>query len=233
MPPDKQKAIIDPLGHDRHYGADGKTLDLELTNYTDPPSHRTETHYDGTRRDHVIDARGFESGANVADFTTEFIYDALGRAVITKHPKTVVQEGGTTPTHTYSHIGYDGLGRKAWESEITKASGSTGDEVPASAIKDFYYDISGRLAAVALPLPKDNETLRPRYEYKYDGFGNLVEIWENVTQDTAEPPNVNSNSKRVTKFTYDELHNKTSRTLYYGTASAKTEYWQYDTHLGG
>ncbi|MHC4759009.1 MAG: RHS repeat domain-containing protein, partial [Planctomycetota bacterium] len=70
-------------------------------------THRTDTFYKGTRRDYVTDARGN---------TTSFTYDAMGRVTTTTYPDSVVTEGGVNPVTTYSHVGYDGLGRKIWES---------------------------------------------------------------------------------------------------------------------
>lgn len=117
------------------------------------------TLYEGNRRKSVTDDRGN---------TTEFVYDALGRITKTIYPESMVSEGGANPVHTYTHVGYDALGRKIWQSETTNADGET-VSVPESEIKDFYYDATGRLTTVVLPQvpdPQNSNTLtNPRYDY--------------------------------------------------------------------
>jgi RHS repeat-associated protein/fibro-slime domain-containing protein len=213
----KQTTVVDPLGHQ---ALDTLTSDnialygytvaepvvaekIDLSGFTEAANltgyHKTETQYQGTRRWKVTDAREFEAGANPGDFTTEFTYDALGRLTKTTHPKTVVEEGGATPVTTYGHVEYDGLGRKAWQSETTIESN------PANAIgREFYYDTAGRLTAVELPVvddPEDDpdlgETVHPRYDYFYDKYGNQVGI--------LDPKN------RLTVFKYNEFNRQTAR----------------------
>ena len=180
----------------------------------------SKTEYKGNQRWKVTDDRN-----NI----TEFIYDALGRVITTKYPQTVVQEGGVTPIHTYTHVGYDSLGGKEWQSETTDE-----DEIASLTDEDglrwFEYDAAGRLTATILakvdvnPLPLVEDWKRPRCEYVYDNFGNLVEQWDKITESLAEPPAIDPTNKRQTAFTYDWLNNQTSRTLPNNT----TEYTAYD-----
>ncbi len=150
--------------------------------------------YEGNRRLWVADDRGN---------TTQFQYDALGRVTRTQHPDTVV-EGGVNPVPTYTHVGYDKLGRKAWESEQTVRSGDAGDEVAESEKKYFYYDAAGRLKMVMLQPVDDPEdspdagpNVRPQYDYYYDVTGNQIGI--------LDPKN------RLTVFEYDELNQQTAK----------------------
>ncbi len=165
------------------------------------------TDYQGTRQWKVTDDRGN---------TTEFTYDALGRIIMTTFPAT------TQNPITYAHVTYDGLGRKIFESEQTTQIN------PDNAVgKEFEYDASGRLSAVVLAAVPDSENGNvltcPRYEYKYDDFGNQIEIWDKLKQDPLTGV-VNDTYKRITKFTYNELHQQTSRQL----PGTQTEYKEYD-----
>ena len=198
----KQEEVIDPLGHQITY-ITGDIYTIAWANTSWDVSlnlgHRTKTEYIGTRRDYIIDARGFEPEAVQDHYKTSFAYDALGRLTKTTHPETVVDEGGATPVITYSHVEYDGLGRKAWQSETTIESN------PANAIgREFYYDTAGRLTAVELPVvddPEDDpdlgETVHPRYDYFYDDYGNQV--------GRLEPKG------RLTVFKYDQLNRQTAQ----------------------
>ena len=67
---------------------------------------------------------------------------------------------------------------------------------------NFEYDNLGRLSAVVKPQvfdPEGGTNARPRYEYQYDQFGNILLI--------RDP------KRRDTKFTYDALGQLLSHTL--------------------
>jgi len=191
--------------------------DIETYDYV------STTEYEGSRRKSVTDDRGF---------TTEFEYDALNRVIKTIYPASIVEEGGQDPVLTYSHVGYDYLGRKAWETATTIYSGQVGDEVPESEKKYYEYDEAGRVTAVILPQvyemasPAHNGTMltnaRPRYEYLYDEFGNLTEIRDNIYEPETGSKVVTY--ARSTIFTYDWLHNQTSREM----PDEAKEYKEYD-----
>ncbi|MFA7486156.1 MAG: hypothetical protein WCZ89_09040, partial [Phycisphaerae bacterium] len=137
-------------------------------------THRTVTVYDGTRRAAVVDALGN---------TTSFIYDSLGRAITTVYPAAEF-EGSSGQQPTYSHVEYDGLGRKSFESQQTDQSNHD-----YAIGKSFEYDLSGRLTKVILPAVTGGT---PEYRYFYDTFGNMVGI--------LDPLN------RMTVFEYDEFN---------------------------
>jgi len=69
--------------------------------------------------------------------TTKFLYDCLGRVTRTEYPPTEFEGSGGQELPTYTHTGYDSLGRRIWQSEQVAQSGEPGDEVPDSEIKDF------------------------------------------------------------------------------------------------
>ena len=149
----------------------------------------TVTHYDGPRQDWTQDARG-----NV----TSFEYDDLGRVVKTIHPATahkVVDEDDAIQSASgpvYSHVGYDGFGRKLYE---TPPVGSA-DYAHADKYKIFTYDAGGRLTKVKMPAV-DSTGVCPVYRYYYDAFGNQVAILDPLG--------------RVTRFKYNELNLLTQR----------------------
>ena len=140
-----------------------------------PDETEAETQYNGSRRDYVTDAQGN---------TTSFIYDDLGRVITTVYPPSdYVDESGASvaDANTYTHVAYDGLGRKQYE-----MSGVSFDDMPAvetDAFKDnakeYVYNISGALSRVILPQvqdPADSQTKHPYYDYLYDDYGNMIGI---------------------------------------------------------
>jgi len=115
------------------------------------------------------------------------------------HPNSVVVEGGEEPIPTYSHVGYDYLGRKVWESNpvIEESAGDVND----SDIKIYQYDAAGRLITVVLPEVNDPENggqpASPVYDYYYDDYGNLIGILDA--------------KDRLTVFKYNELGQQTAK----------------------
>ena len=165
----------------------------------------TETEYDGHRRSAVIDANGNK---------TEFVYDFLGRVITTVFPPTDIdgmdlpQDGNLEDDVTYSHVGYDGLGRKAWESAQTMQADPSVDDSTITDVnyqlrkKQFGYDAAGRLMWVQLPAvddPEDASTdlVNPVYDYFYDDCGNMVGI--------CDPKG------RLTVFKYDAYGRQTHK----------------------
>ena len=87
--------------------------------------------------------------------TTQTVYDQYARPY-----KTIFADG------SFTEMGYDSKGRKAWEREQRFAS-ETGDANVRQT--DYEYDDLGRLTAVVQPdLDVTAGVLRPRYEYTYD-----------------------------------------------------------------
>jgi len=157
------------------------------------------TDYLGTRRWKVTDARSN---------TTEFTYDTLGRIIMTEHPPVDVDgidqpepdgDGDTEDDITYTHVYYDGLGRKIKQSApVTEGNASN---VFADELREFQYDATGRLVHVTLPQVDNPENSynpeNPIYYYFYDDHGNLVGIWDSKF--------------RLTVFKYNEQNRQTHR----------------------
>jgi RHS repeat-associated protein len=162
---------------------------------------KTVTGYDGTRRDHVIDARAYDDqspGENA--YKTQFLYDAMGRLQVTIHPETMITNritGVEAASNTYSYVLYDVLGRKWAQSGITDKDGQLTAEID---LRRFYYDAAGRLTKTILPDPDGVEPYdNPEYDYIYDEHGNQVAI--------IDPLN------RMTVFIYNELNQLTEKYL--------------------
>ncbi len=171
-----------------HYDAAGRQV--EVISLPEDAAKRavTVTHYDGPRQDWTRDARN-----NV----TSFEYDALGRMIRTIHPATAYKiDSGTTITPAsgpvYSHVGYDGFGRKLYETPPVASA----EYEHADRYKIFAYDPAGRLTMVMLPKvddPQDSPDrglVYPIYRYYYDSYGNQIGILDPLG--------------RVTVMEYDE-----------------------------
>jgi len=185
----KQTAVIDPLGHTTVYDPQGRPIAIPDSDL----GHRTEYEYEGSRRVLMRDA---------LDHETRYEYDALGRRV-----RTIYDDGN------FVHVGYDELGRRTSQTD------------QAGRTRWFEYDTAGRLTAVILPAvpdPENSDTLTyPRYEYEYDIYGNLILSRDKVKQykirtetpDFNPGTDIDRSNAHETKFTYNELHKQTSRTL--------------------
>jgi hypothetical protein len=177
---------------------------------------------------------------------TRYEYDGVGRQVATISP-LVFDPHPEVEDFVYvrSETRYDVLGRRTQSIENLKQT----DVNPAADIlsdharaTDYEYDPSGRLTAVILPAvtiddpanPGTPITVRPRYEYGYDIYGNQRQITTNayqsgttvvylrkdasgtdqvvatrqLSQPVPDPEVVTS-----TRFAYDELNRQTGRTL--------------------
>jgi RHS repeat-associated protein len=145
------------------------------------------------------------SGTDDRNHTTQYVYDELGRQV-----KTIYDDG------SFAETSYDDLGRKISETEQRKS----GD--PALTT-NYEYDVVGNLTAVVQPAVSDpfhsGQTIRPRTEYQYNRFGDLV-----LQRDAMDDNQVASGQNRETTFAYDQFGNRTGRIL----PGGQTESWTYD-----
>ena len=194
----------------------------------DPCGYRTQTHYENGRRAWVVDARGCQAGADPNDYKTRFVYDAAGRVVTTIHPPTQFADSNGAE-HTYSHVGFDALGRKLWQSSQT-AIADPNTAADSNQTRWFEQDAAGRLTAVILPPVVDpceepnyeGWLVYPRSEYEYDDFGNLVIVRDNVKQ--YSDASIVDAGARETIFEFSKNLSQKSRTLPNGL----TEYKEYD-----
>jgi fibro-slime domain-containing protein/RHS repeat-associated protein len=129
------------------------------------------------------------------DHETHTIYDDAGRPI-----KTLFHDG------SYTLTAYDQRGRKIAETDQLNRT------------TDYEYDRFGNLTAVVLPEIVGYEGVgltptlaRPRYEYSYDDYGNLVRVRDTLTHDNV--------------YAYDELGRRVSHTLPLG----QVETWRYNT----
>lgn len=209
----KQTEVIDPLGHDISGLSvlttitlyDGTEVDKhDFDDFVDSThltgDHKTKTEYEGTRRSAVVDARGFETDANPDDYKTQFVYDAIGRLIKTQHPSADYIDHSDNPQTgpLYTHLGYDGLGRKEWQSNTTYRN-DPADLTSEDGVKWFDSDAAGRVKGVQLPevdIPGGG-TDTPYYTYIYDEYGNLAGILDSLD--------------RLTVFKYNELGKQTTK----------------------
>jgi len=229
----KQIAVIDPSGHglvkqtDYTQSGNWYQINIDLDSITYDFSHATRTVYEGSRRKYVYDAKAYNgtvsgpyevddaAGTHYYNYRTELEYDGLGRVVKTTYPPTSF-EGSSGDQPTYTHVGYDGLGRKKWQSEQTATDlplpdDPSYDTIPAGINKrEFEYDAAGRLTQVKLPeVPIDGGTAQPTYNYFYDDNGNLVGSLD------AEG--------RLTAFKYDHLGNQVAKYMPFTPAGALSD----------
>ena len=142
--------------------------------------HTARTNALGNRTEYEYDAAGrLIAVTGSSGRKTEYQYDALGRRTV-----TVLPDGSET------RVAYDALGHRT---AVTDQAGIT---------RNFQYDIQGKLVAVVLPEVEDPETgerTRPRYEYEYNRYGQLITIRDPKDHETT--------------FTYDAFGRRIGRTL--------------------
>ena len=191
----KQTAVIDPCGHTIAYNYDSG-LGVYRVDIN-------SLGFNGTHRTETqYEGNRRKAVVDALGNTTSFSYDAMGRVIKTTYPAT------TQNPVTYSYTEYDGFGRKTFESQ------QTAETNPSNAVgKTFDYDSAGRLSRVWLSAvidPRTSQWSEPCYIYGYDIYGDIVSQHDSLG--------------RQTRFTYDYLHNQTSRIL----PDNRTEYKEYD-----
>jgi RHS repeat-associated protein len=183
--------------------------------------------------------RRYDSVTDALDHETRTYKDAMGRVTLTTY-------GIGTPEKSFTETRYSDDGR-----HVDKvAQRKSGDP---ELVTGYDYDEAGRLIAVTLPavdIPdpagSGTITVRPRYEYGYDAYGNqtyqitnayldgdtIVYLTKNASgidevagSRSVSGPMPNPLVGEVTRFTYDHLGRRTSRTLPTGQL---TEWSFYD-----
>jgi len=171
---------------------------------TGPDGQVTRYEYDKAgRKTAVIDPNGQRTTYSYdADGHLTVQRDALGRESRMEYDKNGRLTKITYPDGTSTSDTYDALGRRT--SETDQAGRTT----------NYEYDAAGHVTAVILPAVPDpahgDALTRPRYDYTYDVYGNLLVI--------RDPEG------RETHYTYDPYNRQTSRTL----SGGETEQYVYD-----
>jgi RHS repeat-associated protein len=203
----------------------GSTLTSQTTNYGyDAAGRRTsevlvakdgserKSTYAYDRRGLLVSAvspRGYETGADPADFTTEVSSDELGRTTRTVEPARQVESGGGAPTSVRP---------------TTFAGFNTFDEVTstkdaAGMVTTSTFDDAGQAIKVSQPAytPPGGTSVTPSVTNEYDPLGNLVKRTDPLGLSTT--------------FTYDRLNRLVRRVE--PTGSGDTATWSYSYTLTG
>jgi RHS repeat-associated protein len=245
-------SATDPNGHTTFLGYDSFG---DLTTITDPVGNITTHGYDTGRgwRTLTVSPKGNATGANAADYTTTYAYDAYGRPTATRDPMwttaaptkhqvlqhydadgdldSVTDSDGHTTTY-----GYNAAGERI---SATRPDGSTlrADYWPDGTLRRQYdgagqattytYDPFGRLASVTDPLGRTTQL-------RYDAVGNLLTRTDpagRTTQYTYDAANQlgavdysDAATPDVTNISYDADGQRTAMTDGTGTTT-----WTWDT----
>lgn len=157
----------------------------DLASVTDPLGNKTTYGYDSAgRRTSMVDPRGNVAGANLADFTTSYTYDAAG------HVLTETDPLGHTTTYTYDSAGN--------QTSVTD---------PKNHTTTTAYDAANRATSVTAP---DGGVT----SYTYDAVGNRVTETDPNNHTTTyaynadnEQTSVTTPKGEVTTSTYDASGN--------------------------
>ena len=179
---------------------------------------RTETVYDRNSRVQstitgvvqVVDSKGKPITIDRSKQRIQsWEYDALGRVV-----RQIETDGSSTRKE------YDPQGRVL--AEIDARGRRT----------EMQYDGRGQMTAIVLPevtLSNDSTLAKPRWEYEYDGLGNLVAIHANLAQRSTgviqrDHDGVPGDDTRTTRWIYDDVGHLVERIL----PSGDRERFTYD-----
>ncbi|MFO0925043.1 MAG: RHS repeat-associated core domain-containing protein [Pirellulales bacterium] len=125
---------------------------------------------------------------------------------------------------------YDALGRVVRQIEADGSSirkeydpqGNVLAEIDARGRRtEMQYDGRGQMTAIVLPevtLPNDSTLAKPRWEYEYDGLGNIVSIHANLAQRSTgviqrDHDGVPGDDMRTTRLIYDDVGHLIERIL--------------------
>lgn len=144
--------------------------------------------------------------------TTYYEYDALHQRTAVVSPPITDPDNPAMTTHARTETVYDDLGQIVGLRDNIKQNDPLNPAtIEAAGVRETIYqnDAFGRLAAVELPEVPDpqngGQPTRPRYEYKYDAFDNLVSVIDPLSHET--------------QITFDSQGNQSSRTLPIGVAA--------------
>lgn len=245
-------SVTDPNGHTTTLSYDSVG---DLASVTDPAGDKTSYGYDTGRgwRTSQVAPRGNATGANPADYTTNYGYDAYGRSTTTRDPLWAA----TAPTRHQTVLHYDPDGNL---DSSTDADGHTttysydADDEPTSVhrpdgttlrtdywpdgtIHDQYdaasqatsysYDALAQLSSMTDPLGRTTQ-------YRYDANGNLVTLTDPTGRTTTRSYDAagqwtgtdysDPSTPDVTSVSYDADGQRTGMTDGTGTSS-----WSWDS----
>ncbi|MFL5893725.1 MAG: RHS repeat-associated core domain-containing protein [Thermoleophilaceae bacterium] len=220
--PGDATSMTDPLGHDWHYEHDAAG---NLTAVVDPEGDRTTYAYDAIGRiTYAVSARGNAAGANRADFTTYYDWDALGRPTRVADPlghattygynangdRTSVRDPDGKQTQTdYDHVGRPTVVSRADNTAVTTTYDADGNVI---SVRDglthattYAYDGLERRTA-------ETDALGKTEAYGYDAAGRL-----RAKTDRAG---------RTTTYTHDDAGELTG--VAYGGSVTPDVHYTYD-----
>lgn len=206
--PGEPTSMVDARGKTWSYGHDPSTGDL--TRLTDPLGHVTTCTYnpEGWMTSRVAPA-GNVAGANSADYTTTYQYNAYGK------PTTVTDQLGHRTRTSYDADG-----------NVVSSTDATGHET------DYTWTLDGQLATVT----KGAGTQAARtLTYTYDPDGNVKTwsyrsdaVWAMTWDALGRPTQQTDPTGNTTTYTYDPDGRPLSTTVADGTGDATTTTTSYD-----
>ena len=105
-------------------------------------------------------SKGFDTN-DKQTLQTEYTYDDQYRQI--KMVDAKEKDGVITP-YRYSYTGYDGFGRTAWVSEVSKSSEPSKEEIEAHKIR-FSYDAEDKVTAVSYALTEKGAVESLHFSY--------------------------------------------------------------------
>lgn len=176
---------------------------------------------EGNQVSTVFDADGKpRSVTDPNNLTTQYQYFGAtedGRLKRTTLPTV----SGQTQGRAVEVLSYNGNGQPL-HTKVIAADGTERDSYT-------FYDVLGRVVRQLGPQIVASNATRQVTCYKYDNFGNVIEIWAGATSDTAAETCAFSSDPLLSRqmtATYDELGRKITQT----DQNNKTWKWTWNTH---
>ena len=217
----------DPNNHTTIFGYDGSN---RVISETDSDGDKTTYGYDANGNlAKIVDPRGNVTGANPADFTTDYTYDAAGRQLTSTDPlghktsyfydsvgnlATVTDANHHSTTYTYDAVGRVLTVTAPDNGVTTYAYDGNGNELSRtdanSHTTNYVYDKANELVQATGVDPDGSGPLpAPVTSYSYDANGNLVSTTDpngNATSTAGDGTTTRTydNANRLTGIAYSE-----------------------------